>query len=49
MFTYKKYPNTNILACWGNLTKKGNPRHSLYASIDANLEVFNIENYIENL
>ena len=33
----------------GNLTKKGNPRHPLYASIDANLEIFNIENYIENL
>ena len=91
----KKYPNSGILACWGNLinkrdylkyclkglkkdnfkdysllgevngiieitknrkwyhigslTKKGNPRHPLYVSIDANLEVFNIENYIENL
>lgn len=75
----KKYPNTDILACWGNLikkrdylkkvcikeifeisknrnwyhigdlTKKGNPRHPLYASIDANLEVFNIEDYTENL
>ena len=33
----------------GSLTKKGNPRHPLYVSIDANLEVFNIENYIENL
>lgn len=33
----------------GNLTKKGNPRHPLYASIDANLEVFNIEDYTENL
>ena len=33
----------------GSLTKKGNPRHPLYASIDANLEIFNIENYIENL
>ena len=45
----KNYPNANILACWGNLTKKGNPRHPLYGSIDANLEIFNIENYIENL
>ena len=81
----KKYPNSGILACWGNclkglkkdnfkdysllgevngiieitknrkwyhigsLTKKGNPRHPLYVSIDANLEVFNIKNYIENL
>ena len=33
----------------GSLTKKGKPRHPLYASIDANLEIFNIENYIENL
>ena len=33
----------------GNLTKKGNPRHPLYASIDTNLEVFNIKDYIKNL
>ena len=33
----------------GNLTKKGNPRHPLYATIDTNLEVFNIKDYIKNL
>ena len=33
----------------GNLTKKGNPRHPLYPSIDTNLEVFNIKDYIKNL